>query len=52
MELLQKFGFKELKLKQKEIIDSIENCDTVGIIPTGSGKSFTWQYYTSHKFPY
>lgn len=47
MELLKKFGYTDLKPKQKEIIDSLDQHDTIGIVPTGFGKSFTWQYYFS-----
>ncbi len=45
LEILKKyFGFDKLKKEQEEIIDSIlANKDTIGLLPTGFGKSITFQ---------
>merc|ERR1712127_481165 len=41
---LSKFGIKKLKPKQSDIIESIKKRrDTIGILPTGYGKSITYQ---------
>ena len=46
MDLLSKFGYTSLKPKQEEIIKSVsQGMDTIGVVHTGFGKSFTWQYY-------
>lgn len=38
------YGFTSLKAEQKEIIDSVvEGKDTIGLLPTGFGKSITFQ---------
>ena len=38
------FGYDKLKEEQEKIIDSIlEGKDTIGILPTGFGKSITFQ---------
>lgn len=44
-DILQKhYGFSTLKPEQKEIIDSVlEGKDTIGLLPTGFGKSITFQ---------
>jgi ATP-dependent DNA helicase RecQ len=38
------FGYDKLKIEQEEIIDSVlEGKDTIGVLPTGFGKSITFQ---------
>ncbi len=42
--LKEYFGYNKLKKEQEEIIDSIlKGYDTIGILPTGFGKSITFQ---------
>ncbi len=42
--LKQYFGFSTLKPEQEEIVDSVLNGnDTIGLLPTGFGKSITFQ---------
>lgn len=42
--LYKYFGFNKLKKEQEEIIDSVLNHkDTIGLLPTGFGKSITFQ---------
>jgi ATP-dependent DNA helicase RecQ len=43
--LFELFGFKEFRPGQKEIITSLlENKDTIGVLPTGTGKSLCYQF--------
>ncbi|MBO1913496.1 DEAD/DEAH box helicase, partial [Microvirga sp. 3-52] len=42
--LLNKFGFKQFRPGQEEVIrDVVSNQDTIAILPTGSGKSLCYQ---------
>ncbi|MGO3497726.1 MAG: DEAD/DEAH box helicase, partial [Staphylococcus equorum] len=46
-ELKKWFGFEDFKPGQQEIIESVlNNEDTLGILPTGSGKSLCYQLPT------
>jgi ATP-dependent DNA helicase RecQ len=43
--LYERFGFTHFRLGQKEIISSLlENNDTIGVLPTGTGKSLCYQF--------
>jgi ATP-dependent DNA helicase RecQ len=43
--LYEVFGYREFRTGQKEIISSIlKNLDTVGVLPTGTGKSLCYQF--------
>ncbi len=44
--LYEYFGFSELRIGQKNILESLlKGQDTVGVLPTGTGKSLIYQYY-------
>lgn len=39
------FGYEKLKLEQKKVVDSVlSGKDTIGLLPTGYGKSITFQF--------
>ena len=43
--LLNRFGYKEFREGQKEVITALEKeTDAIAILPTGNGKSFIYQY--------
>ena len=43
--ILNRFGYKEFREGQKEVIASLEKgMDAIAILPTGNGKSFIYQY--------
>lgn len=43
--ILNRFGYKEFREGQKEVITAIETGhDAIAILPTGNGKSFIYQY--------
>ncbi len=43
--ILNRFGYKEFREGQKEVITSLEEGhDAIAILPTGNGKSFIYQY--------
>jgi ATP-dependent DNA helicase RecQ len=47
--LFEQFGFKEFRTGQKEIISSLlGGKDTIGVLPTGTGKSLCYQF-VAHK---
>ena len=43
--ILNRFGYKEFREGQKEVITALEKeTDAIAILPTGNGKSFIYQY--------
>ena len=43
--ILNRFGYKEFREGQKEVIAALEKgTDAIAILPTGNGKSFIYQY--------